>query len=79
MRFRLDRVVSGLIQQRETLGHSGDLEALKEFAADELADSNSHRWGGQWYIPINEPDSVYRSWKSFGGHHGGFYRISLVV
>lgn len=79
MRYKLDRVNCGFITQRELLAWSSDLEALKEFADDELVDSNTHKWGGQWYRPVNEPDNVYRSWKSFGGHHGGFYRISPVM
>ena len=75
MRYRLDKVVCGFIAQCEMLGCSSDVEALKEFANDELTYADSHRWTGQWGALPKENTEITRGWKSFGGHHGGLYRI----
>ncbi len=77
-RYGLDKVVCGLITQCEPLGYSGDIEALKEFADDELIAANSHRWTGKWRELPKEQAVVTRGWKSYSGRHGGFYRIRCM-
>jgi len=61
------------------LGCSSDVEALKAFANDELVYADSHRWTGQWQTLPKEQAVATRGWESFGGHHGGFYRITCMV
>lgn len=70
--YQLSRVANGIRVQREPLGNSSDIAALKEYAHDELVYSGSHKWIGEWRIFKGE---WHRSWKTFSGRHGGSYQI----
>ncbi len=74
--YELSRIAAGFVAQREPLGNSNDIDALKECANDELLYSGSHRWVGKWYTLKGE---WYRSWKTFSGRHGGSYQIRKVT
>jgi len=75
-RYKLQRVVTGLVTQVSTIGESDDSEALKIFAEDECEYSGTHFMRGDWYP--NATGGTNRVWRSNGGHHGGAYRISEI-
>ena len=77
-KYILQKVVSGIRTQVETLGESWSIDALKVYANDNLENSKSHRWTSDWKSAPDVTDIASRSWKSFSGRHGGHYRIRIL-